>query len=247
MNSSFDTVEDRARHAAKGLKRVTSTLDIPPSPVGTNRRRGPAIALAAAAVVAVLVAVTVIVALRGGPSQNGIPALEPTPLPGGQRVSTAFQSGVSFEVPPPYQITVDREDETQVGFVGHSPSMPGVIWIDSVPWHSSGQARRVEDLIQAGDKRVRVLQQRPTAVDRVPATRVLLRVAPFEGRDLKWFCSGASGNSCITIERGLITAYVLEHDGRIVVIGDTTANLRADAMFGRVVDGVAATWRWAEQ
>lgn len=245
MTSSFPSVDDRARHAAKGLNRMTSILEIPPSTARTGQRRPRAALVLAAAVIACVVVATVVVRAGSG-EQGSLPAFEPMPWPGGQRVATTFQGGVSYRIPVPYRFVRDDRGGTEVDFPGHAPSMPGQIDVTQVAWHGTDQAR-IEDLVAQGDPRVRVLQHRPTEVGGVPATRYVLSLPRNRG-DLTWFCSSASASSCVPLY-GLDTStvYLVEHDGSIVVIGTSGYNDRNNRVLGRVADGIAATWRWPGQ
>lgn len=85
MSSSFDTVETRARHAAKGLNMMATTIQVPPVPTDARgRSRRAAVTLVVAAAAVTLIAVATAIALRGGSTQqNSTPVFEPTPLPDG--------------------------------------------------------------------------------------------------------------------------------------------------------------------
>ena len=252
MSSSFDAVENRARHAAKGLNMMASTLQIPPisrDAKGRSRRRDVKLLVAAAAVT--LIAVVTAVALRAGPTQRGnIPAFEPTPLPGGQRVSTAFQPAASYELPSTHEIVIDQPNRTLVDLGAKFPLESGQLVVFSVgAWYAGAQIDgpgALPDAV-AADPRLRLLQRQVTSVGGDLATRLVVQILPRPGDD-DWFCTDASQTLCTGMgHQGRETLYVVQHGHATVLISGGAGNDRLGAAVGRVVDSVAATWQWTEQ
>jgi hypothetical protein len=237
--SSFDAIEDRARHAAEGLNLMATTIDIPPLPTEADgRRRRTRVTVAAAAALIVLV-VAATLALRGGSTeQNGVPAFEPTPLPGGQRVTTAFRPAASYELPTPHQFVLDEPDDTLVDLGNEFPRADG--FVEIVPAGPQPDTA-------AADARMRVLRRQATLVGGDPATRFVVRVLPKPGDD-RWFCADTRRTLCVQRmpRQGRVTLYFVQHDDTTVVILGGSSNDLLGAAVGRVVDGAAATWRWTE-
>ena len=240
MSSLFDAVEDRARHAAKGLNQMASTIDIPQLPTDARGRgRRTAVTLTAAAAVVIVVVLAAAVALRGGSTEkNGVPAFEPTPLPEGQRVTTAFRPAAHYELPVPHQLVLDKPDDTLIDLGREFPLASGFVEVV--------HARPLPD-DGSSDGQLRVLRRQATLVGGVPATRFVVQVLPHPGDD-QWFCADARQSLCVgAASVGRMTLYVVQHDDATVVIYGGSGNDRLGNAVGRVVDSIAATWRWTEQ
>ena len=239
MSSSFDAVENRARHAAKGLNMMTSTIQFPPLPTDApGRRPRSAVALVVAAAVVTLIAVATAIALRGGSTQRSTPAFEPTRLPDGARVSPAFRPAASYELPIPHELAVDEPDHTMVDLGRAFPLASGYLEI--------AKAGPLPDAATAGD-RVRVLHRQATSVGGDRATRFVVQVLPHPGDDYE-FCADTKQTQCIGMPPlGRVTLYFVQHDHATVIIAGGAGNDRLGAAVGRVADSVAATWQWTEQ
>jgi hypothetical protein len=252
VSSSFDAVENRARHAAKGLNMMANTLQIPPvSRDSDGRSRRAAVSLLVAAAAVTLIAVVTAVAMRGGSTQRGnIPAFDPTPLPGGQRVSTAFQPAASYELPSTHQLVIDQPNQTLVDLGEKFPLGSGQLVVFSVgAWYAGAQVDGPSTLpdVVAADPRLRLLQRQVTSVGGDLATRLVVQILPRQGDD-DWFCTDASQTLCTGMgHQGRETLYLVRHGQATVLISGGAGNDRLGAAVGRVVDSVAATWQWTER